>query len=76
MNYLEQMSEMTGYVPKTDIWDNFIKVEPKGYKAVEDLIRTEMEVIKSKDLKEKENYERLTEFVMLLNWRGWYHSEQ
>ena len=39
------------------------------------MLKTEFEVLKSKDLKDEVVYQRLTECVMLLNWRAWFHSD-
>lgn len=75
MNYLEEMKQLTNYEPKYDYWNLFDKMEKKWKAELKQMLKTEFEVLKSKDLKDEVVYQRLTEFVMLLNWRAWFHSD-
>lgn len=75
MNYLEEMKQLTNFEPKYDYWNLFEKMEKKWEKELKQMLKTEFEVIKATDLRIAENYQKLTEFVMLLNWRAWFHSE-
>lgn len=58
------MCDMTGYVPKTTIWQDFCIAECFGGKAVKDTFRRIFNEWKS-------NVVYLTELVMVLNWKIW-----
>lgn len=65
------ITEMTGYEPKTTFWLDFSIAERFGYEAVKDTFVDAFNGWKS-------NIEYLTELVMVLNHKGWYwygHNE-
>ena len=58
-----------GYEPKTDYWDTFTLAEIVGTHLVE----FEYEHI---FYQAKKDYVKLTELVMVLNWKIWQHYEK
>lgn len=42
------------------------------FKELELFLTEEFEKLKKLDLTKEENYKRITEFVMTMNWRSWY----
>lgn len=67
MDYLNYMCNMTGYQPSTHIWEDFTILEYFGAAAVETLYMQLFE-------KYKTDYKKLTELVMMLNWKSWEHN--
>lgn len=59
------ITEMTGYEPKTTFWEDFSIADVFGMDAVRDTFK--------RAFKEwRDNIEYFTEFVMVLNHKGWY----
>lgn len=56
---------MTGYVPQTTIWNDFMIAERFGTAEIQNTYDRIMEEWKG-------NYIYLTELVMILNWNIWY----
>ena len=69
MNYFEHMCSMAGYQAKTTFWDDFTIADVFGKEAIEDTYERAFTEWKS-------NYEFLTEFVLVLNWKCWEHYEK
>ena len=67
MNYLNYMCNMTGYQPFTTTYEDFTISEEFGAAAIETLYTQLFE-------KYKTDYKRLTELVMMLNWKSWEHN--
>ena len=67
MNYLNYMCNMTGYQPFTNTWESFTISEEFGAAAIEALYMQLFE-------KYKTDYKKLTELVMMLNWKSWEHN--
>lgn len=66
---LQPFLEMTGYEPKTTFWSDFTIAEWCGGKsAIKDTYKRAFEEWKT-------NHVYLTELVMILNWKIWYHYE-
>ena len=74
--YLWQMCGMVQYEPVTDLRNALSKYEQKGKKELEQFVKTEVEVLKQKWLEVEENYKRITELVMFLNWKIWQRDEK
>lgn len=62
------MAEMTGYEPKTTFWLDFCIADPFGADAVKDTFNRAFE-------EWKDDYIYLTELVMVLNHKIWWHYE-
>lgn len=69
MNYLNYMCNMTGYQPSTTTYEDFTISEEFGVAAIETLYMQLFE-------KYKTDYKKLTELVMMLNWKSWEHNSQ
>lgn len=67
MNYLNYMCNMTGYQPSTHIWEDFTISEEFGAAAIEIIYAQSLD-------KYKTDYKKLTELVMMLNWKSWEHN--
>jgi len=65
---IQPFLEMSGYEPKTTFWTDFSLAEPFGEKAVRDTYNRAFKEWKS-------NVEYITEMVMMLNWKIWYHHD-
>lgn len=65
---LQPFLEMSGYEPKTTFWGDFSIADMFGEKAVKDTFNRAFNEWQS-------NVEYLTELVMVLNWKIWYHHE-
>ena len=61
---------MTWYETRTDYWKKFAEKEQEW--QIKTFIKEEFENLKKLDLSLEENYRKITEFVMLMNWRSWY----
>jgi len=72
MNYLEKMSEMTGYAPIGDIKEAYKMFEEydTGERDFSVMIDTIKDCIAIYD-----NYELATELIMFINWKSWEHFE-
>ena len=57
---------LTGYKPKTTFYSDFSIAEAFGYYAILDTYKRFWKYY-------KEDYEWLTELVMVLNWKVWEH---
>lgn len=63
------IEEMTGYKPKTTFWQDFSIADAFGVSAIKDTYK--------RAFKEwKNNYEYVTELVMVLNWKLWYYYQK
>ena len=62
------IEEMTGYKPKTTYYTDFSIADLCGTKAIKDTY--------DRALLWKDDYEYLTELVMVLNWKIWEHYEK
>lgn len=62
------IEEMTGYKPKTTFYSDFSIADKFGAEAVLDTYNRAFE-------EWKEDYEYLTELVLVLNWKIWEHYE-
>lgn len=60
------ITEMTGYEPKTTFWDDFSIADKFGLDAIQDTYKKAMKEW-SKD------YIYMTELAMVLNWKCWEH---
>ena len=60
--------EMTGYTPKTTFWDDFSIADRFGVSAVQDTYNRAFN-------EWKDDHIYLTELVLVLNWKLWYHYE-
>lgn len=61
--------DMTGYEPKTTFWSDFTIAEIcGGEKAIRDTYKRAFEHWRC-------DYVYLTELVMMLNWKIWYHHD-
>ena len=63
------VEEMTGYKPMTTFWQDFSIADCYGEAAVRDTYDRAFEEWKS-------DYKYLTELVMVLNHKLWYHHER
>ena len=63
------IEEMTGYKPITTFYEDFSIADLFGVDAIKDTYRRAMESW-------KDDYEYLTELVMVLNWKIWEHYEK
>jgi len=61
------VKEITGYEPKTTFWDDFTIAENFGREEIEDTASRAFE-------EWKDNYEFLTELIMVINHKSWEHS--
>ena len=61
--------EICGYTCKTTFWHDFSIAEKFGVKAIKDTFKRAFKEWKT-------NTEYITEFVMILNWKCWYHYER
>ena len=68
MNYFDKMCITTRYEPITTFWSDFTHADHKGEKAIEDLYKQIFDIY-------KDNVKYFTEFVMVLNWKCWYHHD-
>lgn len=66
MAYLNNICSMTGYTPKTDIWEVLSEADEN---KIEDIVE---EIFKTV----KDDYIYLTEFIMFLNWKCWEHYDK
>lgn len=55
---------------KFDLWHKFTVAECKGTKGVKEYFKKVFE-----ELKEKKDVERLTELVLVTNWKSWDHYD-
>ena len=62
------IEEMTGYKPKTTFYTDFSIADLCGVRAIKDTY--------NRALIWKNDYEYLTELVMVLNWKIWEHYEK
>lgn len=58
-----------GYETKTTFWQDFSIAEMFGAKAIKDTYKQSFKGW-------KDNTEYITELVMVLNWKMWYHAER
>ena len=65
---LQPFLDMSGYEPKTTFWQDFSIADAFGVSAVKDTFNRAFNEWQS-------NVEYLTELVMVLNWKIWYHHE-
>ena len=63
------IEEMTGYKPITTFYEDFSIADLFGVDAIRDTYKRAMESW-------KDDYEYLTELVMVLNWKIWEHYEK
>lgn len=63
------IEEMTGYKPITTFYEDFSVADLFGVDAIRDTYKRAMESW-------KDDYEYLTELVMVLNWKIWEHYEK
>ena len=63
------IEEMTGYKPITTFYEDFSIADQFGTDAIRDTYKRAMESW-------KDDYEYLTELVMVLNWKIWEHYEK
>ena len=59
---------INGYETKTTFWDDFMIADVFGISAVKDTYKRAFREWKT-------NYIYLTELVLVLNWKCWYHFE-
>ena len=59
---------VNGYETKTTFWQDFSIADAFGKKAVKDTYKRAFD-------EWKDNYIYLTELVLVLNWKCWYHFE-
>ena len=71
-NYLNGMCQMTWYQTITNYWEQFNSKEQEWFEQVKLFIEDEFQNLKKLDLTKEENYKKITEFVMMMNWRSWY----
>lgn len=69
MNYFNRMCEVTGYSPITTLWADFTHIDHTNNI---DMIKKFYEFIFNQY---KSSYKEFTEFVMVLNWKSWYHHD-
>ena len=60
---------LTGYKPMTTFYEDFSIADAFGVSAIND-------TYKSAFNNWKDNYEYITEFIMVLNWKIWEHYEK
>lgn len=63
------IEEMTGYKPLTTFYEDFSIADLFGVDAIRDTYKRAVE-------NWKDDYEYLTELVMVLNWKIWEHYEK
>jgi hypothetical protein len=63
------IQEITGYEPRTTFWQDFSIADSLGASAIMDTYNRSFNAW-------KDNYEYLTELVMVLNWKCWYWYDQ
>ena len=63
-----RIQEITGYNPKTTFYTDFSIADAFGVEAILDTYKRAMKHW-------KEDYEFLTELVMVLNWKIWEHVQ-
>jgi hypothetical protein len=63
------IEEMTGYKPIATFYEDFSIADLFGVDAIRDTYKRAMESW-------KDDYEYLTELVMVLNWKIWEHYEK
>ena len=66
MQYVRRLSEDTGYQMQTDYAERIIKAVEEG-----DLKHQYAEML----CEAEQDYKKLTELVMMLNWLGWYYDD-
>ena len=71
-NYLNGMCQMTWYQTLTDYWKQFVENEQEWFEKIKSFIEEERGKLTKLDLTKEENYMKITEFVMMMNWRSWY----
>lgn len=64
VDYFNEMCAMTGYEARTTFWMDFTIADMYGRRAIQDTFKRAFE-------EWKDNYEYLTELVMVLNWKVW-----
>ena len=60
---------LTGYKPMTTFYEDFSIADAFGVSAIKD-------TYKSSFNNWKDNYEYITEFIIVLNWKIWEHYEK
>lgn len=65
---IQPFLDMSGYEPKTTFWSDFSIADAFGVSAVKDTFKRAFD-------EWKENIVYLTELVLVLNWKIWYHHE-
>lgn len=68
-NYFDYMCARTGYEPITTFWDDFTIADKYGESGIRDTYKRAFKAW-------KKDYKFLTELVMVLNWKCWYHHER
>jgi hypothetical protein len=71
-NWTEQFCQMTWYRTVTDYWFKFLEKEMDWLDELKSFLTEEFEALKQSDLTKEENYKKITEFVMMMNWRSWW----
>lgn len=68
LNYFYGMLDATGYEPISTFWMDFSIADSFGKEAVKDTYERAFE-------EWKWDYKYLTELVLVLNWKLWFHYE-
>ena len=66
MNYFNYMCDMTGYSPITNWWDTFTEAEEDSIITIDNTFNRLLNIAKN-------DYKKLTELVMITNWKLWQH---
>ena len=68
MNYFNYMCALTEYVPRTTWWHDFNEAEKDGIIDIKNTFNKFFEIA-------KQDYKKLTELVMITNWKLWQYHE-
>lgn len=69
MNYFNRMCEVTEYSPITTLWSDFTNIDQfQDTNKIKEFYNTTFKQYKN-------SYKEFTEFVMVLNWKSWYHHD-
>jgi len=69
MDYFNRMCEVTEYSPITTLWSDFTNIDQfQDISKIEEFYNSAFEQYKN-------SYKEFTEFVMVLNWKSWYHHD-
>lgn len=69
MNYFNRMCEVTEYSPITTLWSDFTNIDQsQDTNKIKEFYDTTFKQYKN-------SYKEFTEFVMVLNWKSWYHHD-